>query len=204
MVIICNNAPFHHIIIKDFFHAIAYQEVFDELTFLRPRMEGPESTGASASKQNPSETRKRGIGIFLNKIYQDLTQSSIFYHTRNLFSDEITSKMHKFADSNYYFRHWNRDTMRDSIIAQYYDHGDYYKSHTDTALFSAVTALYQKPKAFEGGRFVFPEFDYSVELEDNMTLIFPSVLTHEVEEVKIPTSGQMIGRFSITNFISQR
>lgn len=201
MIVICNREPFDHIIIKDFFHPVAYKEVIEELIFLRPRMRGPESTGASSNKENPKESKKRGVGIFLDSIYTDLNQSSITFQTRNLFCDQINSKMELIAKRNYYFRHWQHP-KKDSIIAQYYDHGDYYKSHSDTALFSAVTALYQKPKKFEGGRFVFPEFDYSVDLEDNTTLIFPSVLDHEVEEVTIPTSGELLGRFSITNFIT--
>ena len=204
MIVIRNQAPFDHIIIKDFFSSIAYQEVWDELVFLRPRMGGPETTGASFNNQDPKDNKKRGVGVFLDSVYNGLDKSSIFFHTRNLFNDELTKKISDIGKSNYYFRHWRLEAIQDSIIAQYYDHGDFYKTHTDTALFSAVTTLFQTPKAFNGGKFVFPEFDYSIDLEDNMTLIFPSVLTHEVEEVSIEKSGYLLGRFSITNFITFR
>lgn len=203
MLIIHNKEPFDHFIIKDVFVPISYREIFDELVFLRPRMGGPETTGASNNKEDASDTKKKGVGIFLDKIYQNLSQSSIYFHTRKFFNNkELNNAIISAQKSNYYFKHWNPDSLSDSIIAQYYDHGDFYKPHHDAALFSAVTVFYQKPKAYEGGRFMFPEFDYSVEIEDNMTLLFPSVITHEVEQVQIPKSGQMIGRFSLTNFIT--
>jgi predicted 2-oxoglutarate/Fe(II)-dependent dioxygenase YbiX len=90
------------------------------------------------------------------------------------------------------------------MIAQYYDDGDFYRSHFDDALFSVVTTLYQTPREFSGGRFVFPEFDYWLDLEDNMSVIFPSVLIHEVEPVTIKKSGELLGRFSVTSFITHK
>lgn len=203
MIVIHNQEPFDHIIVKELLAPSQYQEVVDELIFLRPRMNGPENTGASYNKQNPQDSAKSGVGVFLNSLYSDIKYSSINFHTRKLFGDPLIQEKIK-GVSNYYFRHWNPENMQDSIIVQYYDHGDFYKPHVDVSIFSAVTAIYQNPKSFEGGNFRFPEFDYSIEIEDNMTLIFPSVLQHEVEPLYIEKSGQLLGRFSITNFIYQK
>ena len=205
MVIICNKTPFHHIIVKETFGDVPYQEVWDELVFLKLRMQGPEQTGASTSNTDPKDVRKKGVGVFLNKIYTDLSVSSIVFQTKRFLTDKrLTDKIQGLAEENYYFKHWNPEVLMDSFLAQYYDHGDFYKSHHDTALFSSVTVLHQTPKQYLGGNFVFPEFDYVVELEDNMSIIFPSVITHAIDELEIQKSGKMLGRFSITNFLNLR
>lgn len=203
MLVIYNHAPFDHIVIKDFMEPRQYKEVWDELVFLRLRMRGPESTGASSNKQNPSDYNKRGVGIFLEEIYRDNGFSSIAFHTRRFFRDKELTDRIKGRESKY-FCDWDPENMQDSIIAQYYDDSDYYKPHTDKCLFSIITVLHQTPKMFAGGRLKFPEFDYALDIEDNTSIIFPSTILHEVEQLSIKKSGQLLGRFSVTNFVSRR
>ena len=205
MVITCNRTPFHHIFIKDTFSDSAYQEVWDEMVFLRLRMQGPETTGAAYKKSDPSVRKKRGVGIFLEKIYTDMMYSSISFHTKRLIEDKtLFNNAQTLAEENYYFKHWNPANFKMYVLAQYYKDRHFYKPHHDVALFSSVTVLHQKPKAYSGGNFSFPEFDYTVELEDNTTVIFPSSITHEVDEVEMEESDGLSGRFSITNFINLR
>ncbi len=139
-------------------------------------------------------------GVWLDYFYSDRMSSSILRLNRKPFADEEIRNT--FANLNpYHFHYLNLDY--DNTLIQYYENSDYYKSHTDKAMFSLVTWFNKEPKRFAGGNFKFTDLDYTIEIENNMCVIFPSFLWHEVEEIKITETSKYEpnGRFSMTQFL---
>jgi hypothetical protein len=85
----------------------------------------------------------------------------------------------------------------------YYENGDYYKPHHDVAIFSSILYYWRGAKNFTGGELYFPEIEMKIEMKKNRMVLFPSWLIHEVSEIKMNDSTNILelsGRFSITYF----
>ena len=57
---------------------------------------------------------------------------------------------------------------------------------------------------FSGGQLFFPEYNWSIDPIDNITIIFPSRIYHEVLPVKSSDDLNRYGRFSITSFFDEK
>ncbi len=139
-------------------------------------------------------------GLWLDYFYKDRDSSIILRLNRKPFRDAVIRET--FAKLNPYHYHYLK-LDADGTLMQYYENSDYYKSHTDHAVFSLVTWFYKEPKKFTGGNFRFTDLDINIEIENNMCIIFPSILWHEVEEVKMLEVDKFnpLGRFSMTQFV---
>ena len=139
-------------------------------------------------------------GVWLDFYYANRGSSNILRLNRKPFVNEEIRDT--FAKLNPYHFHYLKLDY-DNTLLQYYENSDYYKSHTDHAVFSLVTWFHKDPKKFTGGNFKFTDLDYTIEIENNMCVIFPSFLWHEVEEIKITESSKYdaYGRFSMTQFL---
>ena len=93
----------------------------------------------------------------------------------------------------------------DMTLMHYYENEDHYGSHNDLAGYSAVTWFFNKPKKFKGGNLIFTNLNFEVEIENNMSIIFPSWMEHEVEEIQMVKSDinddEKNGRHSIAQFM---
>ena len=143
---------------------------------------------------------KRG-GVWLDYHYQDRGSSNILRLNRKPFSNEDISNT--FANLNPYHYHYLKLDF-DNTLLQYYENSDYYKPHTDHAVFTLVTWFFREPKNFTGGKFKFTDMNFELEIENNMCVIFPSFLWHEVEEVTMIEKNKYepYGRFSMTQFLT--
>ena len=152
-----------------------------------------------AKLEDGSVLAKRS-GVWLDFFYTKRESSSILRLNRKPFSDETIRDT--FARLNPYHFHYLKLDY-DNTLLQYYENSDYYKPHTDHAMFSLVTWFHKDPKKFIGGNFKFTDLDYTIEIENNMCVIFPSFLWHEVEEIKITETNKYepYGRFSMTQFL---
>lgn len=188
--------PFSHIIIDDYFNQEEYRLVWNEVMFLVPKMLPPTGTGAAVHVQSGIPI-KRGIGIFVDTVYTQRSYSDILNITRKLFCNEIVNAA---EGLDYYYKQF-KNVKHDSTLVQLYTNGDYYKSHTDSTFFSAVTILHRTPKQYSGGQLGFPEYNYSVDLSNNQLILFPSVVLHEVCEVRMHSNDLLDGRISISQLI---
>jgi predicted 2-oxoglutarate/Fe(II)-dependent dioxygenase YbiX len=190
------HTPFPHIIIDDTFDDHQYALIWRELLFLAPKMLSPEMTGASKSSANMLP-RKRGFGVFLHDVYTNMVLSDIHTCTRKLFTPQVMDATNSL---DMYFMQM-RKVQSESILLQIYYNGDYYKDHEDSAVFTIISQIHKTPKTFRGGELFFNQFDYYPKLQNNQTIIFPSVLTHEVTEVKLESDNMEDCRFTISQFL---
>jgi predicted 2-oxoglutarate/Fe(II)-dependent dioxygenase YbiX len=196
MIVIPKIDPFPHIIVEETFTNHEYKLIWDELMFLLPNMKTPEKTGAARDLEG--NLHKKGIGVFIDQVYADRQFSNILTITRKLFAEEIREASNSL---DLYFKLFNKLTT-DSVLAQLYYNGDVYKSHTDDSLFTAVTLLHKTPKMYSGGELTFSLFDYCPNLKNNQSIIFPSIIHHEVSEVKMQSNNLDDGRFTLSQLMS--
>ena len=187
--------PFGHIIIENTFSEEIYVNIWDELQFLYPRMKGGADTGASHNLFG--SPNKNGFGIFLNDIFRLPHYSTIFNSTRELVSPSMINTA---MQVDTYFKLFKR-VVRDSVLVQCYRNGDFYLPHIDDSLFTVVTLLHNTPKKYSGGELCFPEYNYEVSLKNNNSIIFPSVMIHEVKEVVIESKEPKDFRYTISMFL---
>lgn len=192
MHIIAKREPFPHLIIENIFTEEEYSMVWNELMFITPKMLSPEKTGAGQTLTGDSA--KRGKGIFLQHFFADRKMSDIYRISRKMFCDEIRNVSNALG---LYFQQYNK-LVYDSVLLQLYYNGDYYKQHNDDSVFTAVILLHKTPKLYTGGDLIFPQQNYNSNLMNNQAIIFPSIINHEVTEVKLQTNNYDDGRFTIS------
>jgi hypothetical protein len=185
------------VVIDDFYTKEECDLIWQELSFLNStegNFGGPEKTGTATHE---SVILKKNSGIFLDEVYNLRTFSNILNLNRKVFS--LSSSL---TEKSFFFKYLDQSNQ-DSTLVQYYENSDYYKSHWDKSLITAISWFYQKPKSFSGGDIIFND-ELKVECKYNRLVIFASVINHEVEEVKLGQNllKQNLGRYSISQFIS--
>ena len=186
------------VVIDDFYSETECVFIWNELCFLNTpnkKLLPPEKTGTATS--NDGQILKKNNGIFLDQLYLDRSFSNILNLNQKIFSLEKN-----LTEKNVFFRYL-KESNQDATLVQYYENSDYYKSHCDKSIITAISWFYQKPKAFTGGNLIF-ENNFKIECKYNRLILFPSILNHEVEEIKIGQNllDQNFGRYSISHFIS--
>lgn len=196
MNLIYYATPFPHVVMREFYSPDEYEAVWAELVSLKDKSAGAETTG-TATKDGVN--LKRNTGVFLGQLYQEEYLSSpIIRANRKLFS---VSVMQQLCGFDFVFQYLPATTF-DETLVQFYQNGDYYKTHKDTAVFSATVVLYRPPRRYAGGVLRFTHFNYLVELEDNDCVLFPSFVPHEVTELRSSTTDPLNNRISITTFMN--
>lgn len=188
--------PIPYFIIDDFFTEEEYHNVWNEIMFLAPKMRTPDQTAAARSES--SGFFKRGVGVFIEEFYRKPNDSYIFHAAKRILNDEVIQSLETHHILYAPFKAIN--SM--ATMVQMYRNGDYYLSHRDLSLYTVVTLLHKEPKQYNGGEFKFSCSHLPIPLENNQTLIFPSVIDHEVTEVKMLSNKIEDSRFTITNLIT--
>ena len=186
--------PFEHILIKESYDHNQLSNVHDELDTLFPLLKGPQYTMSAEEKDG--QYKKKNKGIFLDyemQPYCDIGKESVIVQYRNSFFDVIVNN-YKYEKSNYELK----------SLVSYYGDGDRYRSHVDHAIYTIVTFLCKDNTKFSGGQLFFPEYNWSIDPIDNVTIIFTSRTYHEVLPVKSSDDLNRYGRFSITSFFDEK
>jgi len=188
--------PFPHIILEDFYDEVEYNDVWNEIMFLIPKMRAPDKTG-TAMNNKKGMPLKKGVGVFLETFYQDLEDSNIFNATKKIHRIPILEEI---ASCDFVYAPY-KAVNRTAMLVQIYRNGDSYLPHSDASLYTSVTLIHKEPKQYSGGEFYFSDSDYVCELQNNQTLIFPSVIRHGVSEVKMLSNEPQDARFTITQLM---
>ena len=151
----------------------------------------------SASTDEAGTLKRTNVSKFLDNVYQnDRDVSPILTFNRRIFDPQILNQ----GDSWFFS---GLKIHRDFTLLSYYGDGDYYKSHTDSCVCTALTWLHREPKEFKGGDLIFPDHEVTVQCKNNRVLIFPAMINHEV--LKIEPVGESLragfGRWCITQFM---
>lgn len=145
------------------------------------------------------ESLRKGKGVFIQDVTggpRGLNSSVIHRLSRKIFSEFFYRDV---RNHGYMFGVFE-DLDDDYTIVSYYGNEDYYKSHTDTAIFTAITFI--TLDEFEGGELEFSQFNEVIKPVENTMVIFPSAVRHQVNPVKYDKEG--FCRASIANFIDYK
>lgn len=194
-----SSHPFPHVMIDDFYTPEELGLVWNELAMISPVLKPPEHTQAARSLSDGT-ILKSNLGVFINDVYKSLAVSPIVRANRKLFDEPF---MNTLINWNPIFS-FLPNTNFDNSLVQFYSNGQYYKPHRDSSTYSVVTCLYQTPKSYTGGELRFPDFDYSVDLNCNQSILFPSYLLHEVTPVATDIDDISRCRITISTFIGVR
>jgi len=202
MKVTSHEQPFPYLEFEDYLTAEELLAVRRELDVFRlaRAMRQAEVTGSARTLDG--DILKKNLGIFIDPQYSERSQSPILCATDKLFSDPAVlngvraNKSWIFGDA--FFR-----TNRHGTLATYYEDSDYYKPHSDAAVYTFVLWLYDEPKAFSGGDLRFPEYGITASMGNNNAIIFPSIIQHEVTKVIMQEEklGAGLGRYAISSFI---
>ena len=190
-----SDLPVVHI--QNFYSAGELEKIMNELEYLYSidRYKGAEEDGGPGTAYEDGEALKVGKGLHLNVVYDDVKQSDILNINRKLFDKNLMdSLMYKHPFFRYLWR-----SNRDETKIHYFENGDHYKPHTDDCVITAITWFYKEPKMFTGGDLII-EKALKFPCLNNTTVIFPSILYHEVTAVVMENlSG--LGRYSMSQFL---
>lgn len=202
--------PFPHVFIDKIYDENLYEKIWREINHLQPKMLPPSQTGAASDERGVP--KKRGIGVFINDVYNKAVYSDIAVTSAIITSQQFKDQFKETLDNNFdsensletlYFKLYNRvDRESSAILLQLYMNGDYYRPHFDSSVFTSITLLHSKEKQYSGGELYFPEYDHTIDLNDNQMILFPSVVLHEVKEVKMQSNNTQDGRYTISILLS--
>jgi hypothetical protein len=185
------NTPY--LKIKNFYDENELKLIWQELDFLTYKSKLTEATGQKR------DNWKNNHGIFLDEIYSNRNMSNILTVNRKIWSPIVMNRYSQLSLMHRYIEIINQD----NTLVSYYENSGFYKPHRDVANLTVLQWFFKEPKAFSGGNFKFTDLDEVIEIENNMTVMFPSCLVHEVSEISMQNDENEFsgyGRYCITNF----
>ena len=200
MIIKIFDEHFPYMIIDNYYDEEELRLIWEELNFLsyphklkRSTIEG----GATENPEKPNELLEKNFHTFLDNLYEFREMSNILNVSRKLFSDNC--KIFR-QHPHWFFQ--NITPNKDLTQVGYYENNDEFGQHSDNCDITALTWLYQEPKKFMGGDLFLGSDKIKVECINNRTLIFPSMLKHSVNTLKMEKQYQnkKQGRYVITQF----
>ena len=188
-----------YIIIDNFYNEKELASIWQELEVLCSdcKLESPNLESSAFSETG--EILKNNRFIFIDDVYKNRKCSNILGVNRKLFNNWGSIVK---TSPDWYFN--TLDCNMDATLLSYYENGGYYKPHKDKANATSLTWLYKEPKRFSGGDLIisFKGDQERIEVKNNRMLIIPSMIDHEVIEVRMDNNdcGNHLGRFCITQF----
>lgn len=197
MLVDDKDKPFPYLLIRDFYDEEELQGIWEELKFFtyKNKLSAPNKTGQA------SPLAKKNSGVFLDEVFSERRYSNILRANRKVFKSHI---MKMYADLHFTYENIMQVNF-DTTLISYYEDSSYYKPHNDQAAITALTWFFKEPKEFTGGDLIFTKFNETIEIENNMLLIFPSVVTHEVIPVQMVTDKTKFsghGRYCMSQFMN--
>ena len=194
-----HTEPFHYIEVRNLWTDEEREEMFDEMLFLEKKalFKPPEETGTA--KHEDGTNKKRNTGMFIDEVWQNRDYSDILKHNRKLFKVFENKKV----EDSWYYDGLNFNS--DSTLVSYYEDACYYKSHRDGSVTTVVSWFFKEPRKFKGGELKFTDYDLTFEVTNDLTIIFPSNINHEVSEISIDDEykGKQYGRFCMSQFLDK-
>lgn len=193
------------VIAKNVFTQEEQQDIWNELHIMNKGevFLPPEKTGSSTYADG--SLKKRNSAVFLDELYTGTGRnlSPILRYTQKFFSDEAKDAI---QHEKNIFGMIKKANVHFTLV-NYYENSDYYDFHDDECAFTILSYFFQEPKRFKGGNIVFKENEKAqeveIEIENNMSIIFPSFYQHKVIGLKMEKEdmNKMLGRFSISQFV---
>ena len=197
-----SDKPFEFLVIDNFLNETQKKEVWNELDFITDNniFNTTPSTSVDGSAVDPitKTVLAQRHSIFLEDFLVNHRKTSKIYQAIkfNFLHNNLHEKFPKSTLIKYL-----PYTNRDSTLVSFFKNGDYYKTHNDNSVISAI--LYLIPKDdFSGGDILFPQFEIEHKPLDNQLIVFPSCIDHEVSVIKsLRENDETYKRISITTFL---
>lgn len=228
-----------YIKITDFFSKEELSDIWNEINVLskKSKMAGlndrsaTEDTSLVSYDENTTINRKvkksKKFSVWLDVVYSDPGFSNyLSMFDKYKYDDQFHNTIQKASYSNKVFNYlktkeffelqssyddcFKKYKLPVGTLLNYYENGDYYKSHMDLSVLTQIFWTFQEPKNFEGGDLVLSEFNHTIPIQNNCAVIIPSFYFHEVTPLKMKSESSseenlsMDGRYSFTTFISFR
>lgn len=194
MIIQKITKPFPHLVIEDFYNQDELKLIWQELDFLTSANKLiPANMDGSSSKSN-------ALSASLGAIYKDLKYSNIDFINKKILSLEIKDAFFSLSELFGHIAMINKINTK----IKYYENGHNYYKHKDLPRFTGINYLYKEPKKFEGGDLYFDDYDYKIELKNNMFILFIGCLNHSVTPIILNENSYITGngKYSITSFLN--
>jgi Rps23 Pro-64 3,4-dihydroxylase Tpa1-like proline 4-hydroxylase len=194
--------PFPHAIIRNFYTEEELSLIWRELEFLNSSNKLVSSEKLGTAKDPISQMLKStSYGLELDMVYGDNRNiSDILTLNRKIFKKDLTEKFASLHPLMGHIQHINLDRTK----IRYYEDGQYYYPHYDLPRFTVASYFFKEPKVFTGGNLHFPEFDYTIEIENNMLVLFVGCILHTSTPLKMKPTKEKNGKYVITQFLDIR
>lgn len=168
--------PFPHAIIEDFYNEEELKLLWKELDYLTsPNKMILSGDELGTAKDNFTQvTKSSSYGIMLHEYFSQKTYSDILVVTDKIFNLNLLNQI---ASLHPLMGHVSR--LNDSTTKlKYYEDAEEYKAHIDTSRFTMLNYFFKEPKKFTGGDLYFKDFDYTIEIKNNMVVFFCGAINH--------------------------
>jgi hypothetical protein len=190
--------PFNHTIIYDYFDKNEIDSINKEIKLLK---DNGNITKRSVLNRETDSAGFEPNHCVLDTVYEkNRSRSDILGLMQKIYKLYFNEKLGKQNP----FLNYIVESNGDSTFLNVYKNGNSFIKHTDNSVLSFVYCFWKEPKEFDGGDFIFTNYDYKPNLKNNSCLIFPSYEMHEVS--KIETNDEKIERITINHrlFISSK
>jgi hypothetical protein len=182
-----------YIVVDDMYEPNEVLQIKAELLQLLTQRKQADATGSAVDGN--SNVKKSGMGLFLDRYYQERSQSSILNLNRKLFCEDIV----QIATQANQFFNTIRQCNEDTTLINYYENGQEYKEHMDTTAITAVTFFALGEVA--GGDLLFPMVNETVPFKENRVVIFAGCTPHAATPSIVQKNSY---RVSIAQFLNYR
>jgi hypothetical protein len=168
--------PFPHAIIEDFYNEEELKLIWKELDYLTsPNKMILSGDNLGSSKDNISQiVKSNNYGIILDTFFSQKAYSDLLVITDKIFNQSLLNQIASLNPLMGHVAHLNDSNTR----LKYYEDAEEYKGHIDTARFTMLNYFFKEPKQFTGGNLYFKDFDYTIEIKNNMVVFFCGAINH--------------------------
>jgi Rps23 Pro-64 3,4-dihydroxylase Tpa1-like proline 4-hydroxylase len=168
--------PVPHAIIEDFYNKEELKLIWKELEYLTsPNKMILSGDNLGSSKDNISQiVKSNNYGIILDTFFSQKAYSDILVITDKIFNQSLLNQIALLHPLMGHVSHLNDSNTK----LKYYEDAEEYKGHIDTSRFTMVNYFFKEPKQFTGGNLYFKDFDYTIEIKNNMVVFFCGAINH--------------------------
>tara|TARA_Y100000593_G_C4202980_1_gene282837 strand:- start:162 stop:803 length:642 start_codon:yes stop_codon:yes gene_type:complete len=201
------NKKMPYFVIDDYYTEQELKSVWSEIDFYtnsqdKDKILRAEKTDYAARKKGISQAKSYRWypEDFLTNY--GIEMSPLFRLSNKLSSEEL----HSNVKDLYPWYNMFANTNVSDVMLSYYEEGDYYKPHIDIGMWTQLIWVTKKSKKWKGGDFcLYTEQDKKKKIswKNNRSIIFPSMLKHEVEPIVWKDVEHKFGdgRYTISYFL---
>jgi hypothetical protein len=194
------SEPFPHLIVENMYNQEELDLIWEELNFLTKPHKFLQHDPGTGTVDTTGASKSESKSIYLDYIYKERSTSNILTVNRKLF---FGGYLHIFSQISPLCSSAKIQSL-DRTKIRYYENDSEYLPHIDYYNYTCITFFYKKPKLFEGGELYFPEYNYTLDCDNNHMIIFPSCILHAAKKVTMKgdhnCSGN--GRYSMMQFLT--